>query len=366
MTLSRLRALFRQRIHYRLTLAGFLDSLAAALTGSAAFLSGNNLLFLIFTAMVALLLVSGFLSRLVLAGLELELLLPEHVSARTPTAARIRLRNLKRFTPSFSIELSGKSDPLQRTPSILPAPLYFPLIPGHGLIEVPAEVLFPRRGRHRDHLFILSPRFPFGFLRKSTTVELHRETIVFPALTPDDSLTELLDALSGEIETHLRGAGRDFYRIRPYETADNARHVDWKATAHTNSLQVREFTRDDRRTVEIFLDRRLSPAVTPSDVTAPDAPAAFEHRIDRCAWLLWTLSALDTRLCLRSQRFSLSVPEDGEIYDMLRFLALVEPLFQSANDPSEPPPDASSLHIVFTASPPDFQHSAWSSASILS
>ena len=55
--------------------------------------------------MMALLLVSGFISRLVLSGLELELLLPEHVSARMPTAARVRIRNLKWLTPSFSIEL---------------------------------------------------------------------------------------------------------------------------------------------------------------------------------------------------------------------------------------------------------------------
>ena len=63
--------------------------LALALTGAGAFLSGNNLLFLVFAAMMALLLVSGFISRLVLSGLELELLLPENVSARMPTAARI-------------------------------------------------------------------------------------------------------------------------------------------------------------------------------------------------------------------------------------------------------------------------------------
>lgn len=356
MTLSRLRALFRQRVHYRITLAGFLYCLAVAFTGSAAFLSGNNLLFLIFTAMVSLLLVSGFLSRLVLSGLELELLLPEHVSARTPTAARLRLRNLKRLTPSFSIELAGKPDPRHQTPSILSAPLYFPLIPGHGVVEASAEVIFPRRGRHRDNLFVLSTRFPFGFLRKSTTVELHRETIVYPALTPDDSLADLLDALAGEIETHLRGTGRDFYRIRPYETSDSARHVDWKATAHTGSLHTREFTRDDRRAVEIFLDRRVSPG----------AADQFEHRIDRCAWLLCTLADLDTRLCLRSQRFSLSVPEEGEIYDMLRFLALVEPLFRTGDDAAEPPPDESNLHVVFTASPSDFRQSGWSTASFLS
>src|SRR5580698_6424364 len=99
---------------------GVLFLAALALTGAGAFYSGNNLVFLIFAAMMALLLVSGFISRLVLSGLELELLLPEHVSARMPAAARIRIRNLKRLTPSFSIELSGAP--------ILKEPVYFALI----------------------------------------------------------------------------------------------------------------------------------------------------------------------------------------------------------------------------------------------
>src|SRR5438874_547647 len=98
--------------------------------------------------MLALLLVSGFISRLVLAGLELELLLPEHVAARMPSAARVRIRNLKRLTPSFSIELAGSADTVHSTPPILQYPVYFPLIPGGATIEAAVHVVFPYRGRH--------------------------------------------------------------------------------------------------------------------------------------------------------------------------------------------------------------------------
>jgi len=40
LTLSRLRAFFRQRVRYRVTLAGFLFLLAPGLTGAASFVSG--------------------------------------------------------------------------------------------------------------------------------------------------------------------------------------------------------------------------------------------------------------------------------------------------------------------------------------
>lgn len=330
------------RLRYRITRGGSLFLLAIALTGAAAFLSGNNLLFLVFSAMLALLLVSGFISRLMLAGLEIELLLPEHVSARMPTSARIRLRNLKGLTPSFSIEIAGVID----TPSILKEAVYFPLIPGGSTIEAAVQVVFPHRGRHRENLFAISTTFPFGFLRKSTTVALRRETIVYPALEPREGMEILLSSVSGEIESRSRGDGRDFYRIRPYEAQDSARHVDWKSSAHTGGLQVREFTRDQQRTVEIFFDRRI----------APGQQQRFEELVEGCAFFVWELAEReDARMWVRSQRFALALPEEGEIYDLMKFLALVEPLVllkEGAEDRSEEDPlDAANLQIVFSALP---------------
>lgn len=328
------------RLRYRITRGGFLFVVALAFTGAGAFLSGNNLLFLVFSAMLALLLVSGFISRLVLAGLELELLLPEHVSARMPTSARVRIRNLKRLTPSFSIELSGAP--------ILRDPVYFPLIPGRATVEAAIQVVFPHRGRHRENLFVIATKFPFGFLRKSTTVALRRETIVYPALDPREGMEVLRDSISGDIESRSRGDGRDFYRIRPYEAHDSARHVDWKSSAHTGSLQVREFTRDQQRTVEIFFDRRI----------APGQHRQFEELVENCAYLVWGLCVdqdahgeRDAKLWVRSQRFAMALPEEGEIWDLLKFLALVEPLvlLHEGEVLDEEPIDAANLQIVFSA-----------------
>ena len=65
---------------------------------------------------------------------------------------------------------------------------------------------------------------------------------------------EQREFLRGEMQAHYRGRGGEFYRIRPYEPFESARHVDWKATAHTGELQVREFAREQEHLLEIFLD----------------------------------------------------------------------------------------------------------------
>jgi uncharacterized protein (DUF58 family) len=121
--------------------------------------------------------------------------------------------------------------------------------------------------------------------------------------------------------------------------------VDWKSSAHTGGLQVREFTRDQQRTVEIFFDRRI----------APGQQQRFEELVENCAFFVWELADRDARMWVRSQRFALALPEEGEVYDLLKFLALVEPLVllneREEDQALEDPVDAANLQIVFSALP---------------
>ena len=87
----------------QVTRAGIAFTAALLLAAVAAFLSANNLLFLILAAMFSTFLISGFVSKLGLAGLELDLILPEHISARRKVRASLRLKNLKTWIASFSI-----------------------------------------------------------------------------------------------------------------------------------------------------------------------------------------------------------------------------------------------------------------------
>jgi hypothetical protein len=97
-----LRWLFYQ-VDYRFTSGGVSYFVAAIVIGLAAYNTGNNLLFLIFSSMMAGILISAVVSRTVLTGVDLELELPEHVFARQPILASLTLENLKMTLPSFSV-----------------------------------------------------------------------------------------------------------------------------------------------------------------------------------------------------------------------------------------------------------------------
>ena len=358
--LRRLRSAVRRRIRYRVTRGGLLFTLAVLLVAAAAGLSANNLMYLILATMISTLLVSGFISRLCLAGLELDLMLPEHISAGRPARAKLFVRNLKGWMPSFSIQVTGVPEralaALGRSiePSaILTMPVYFPVIPGGAMLEEIVDVKFDRRGAQRQNSFVFTTRFPFGFLDKIARVTLPREVLVYPSIEPQPGFAELLSAIVGEIETHMVGLGRDFYRIRPYEAYESARHLDWKASAHTGDLQIREFAREQERAVEIFLDR--------------DVPEHleewFESAIECCSFLSWSLWQMGAGIRFRSQQFDIRVPEEGDVYAILKYLALV---FPQTGKPAQTPADESSFQIVLSPKPGRFRDLGWVPAHVLS
>jgi uncharacterized protein (DUF58 family) len=323
------------------TKTGMAFTAGLLLVAFAAFLSANNLLFLILAAMFSTFLISGFVSKLGLAGLELDLILPEHISARRTLRAGIRLRNVKRWISSFSIHLAGAAE------SGFDSILYFPVIPGGSTLEESVTLYFPRRGEQTERNFRFSTRFPFGFAERRETVTLRHPIVIYPCLDPQPGFEELLDSVTGEIEARQRGRGHDFYRIRPYEAFENAHHVDWKATAHTGNLQVREFARDQDWRVVMYLD-----------LDAAANADWFERAVECCAFLSYRLAQRGVHLRFRTQDFDLAVPREGDIYTVLKYLALANP---AENKPAEGPDDEGSFQIVFSANPQRMYSIGWGS-----
>ena len=344
---ARIRSAFETRVRYQVTVAGLLFAAGMLLVGMAAFASANNLLFLLLAAMLATLMLAGFISRLSLAGLELDLVIPEHVSARQHVSGLIVVANTKRWMPSFSIHLAGSPGTAVTTE------LYFPVIPGNQRLEESVELHFARRGAHTEKSFQFSTRFPFGFTERRILVTLKREVLVYPSIEPHPGFDLLLSQMAGELEAHYRGRGNDFYRIRPYENFESARHVDWRATAHTGALQVREFAREQEHAVEILLDCRVGVST----------PEWFENAVDCAAFLAWNVATRGAPVRLRTQNADLRVPQETSVYGILKYLALVEPL---EAPPELPHPDNdTSFQVVLTPEPGLAAQSGWHNARML-
>ncbi|MBI4458548.1 MAG: DUF58 domain-containing protein [Acidobacteria bacterium] len=353
----------RVRIDYEVTREGWAFVALIFVLAIAGLNTGNNLLYLVLASFLAAILMSGVLSLAVLTGVDLEVLLPAHVFARRPVPARLRLENRKRWVPSFSIAFSGTAEkasqkkrrsrskkpgptaPPEPDRRILRQPLYFPFLPAGRSVTRSVELRFPRRGLYREEGFVLSTRFPFGFLEKRLRLPASHDLWVYPAVEPTEEFYEILPLLSGEIETFQRGRGHDLYSIRDMLPTDSARHVDWKASARTGTLKVREFTREDERRLQLILDRRVASS-------SPEALEQFEAAVEFCACLAWHFYEVDAQLQFLSDGFETRMARTGEIiYDILKFLAALEPSFEPPRTPPILGTDENVFRIICTAAP---------------
>jgi uncharacterized protein (DUF58 family) len=325
-----LKARWPGGLRQHVTRTGLAYSATILVVALAAFVSANNLLFLILAAMLSVLLVSGFVSKLGLAGLEIDLTLPEHISARRKVRAAVRLKNLKRWTPSFSIHVAGTPE------SGFESSLYFPVIPGGTMLEEPVDLYFPKRGLWRERSFQFTTRFPFGFAERRELVITRHEIVVYPCLDPLPGFDTLLVSVTGDLEARQRGRSHDFYRIRPYEALESARHVDWRATAHTGALQVREFASEEDYHVMLYLDLDV----------AHDHHAWFETAVDCAAFLAYRLAERGARVRFRTQEFDVTLPSEGNIYTILKYLAVA-----TRREGAEPAGPDDSIHFQIVLSP---------------
>lgn len=303
--------------------------------GLAAFNTGNNLLYLIFSVLLGLILTSGVVSETGLRELDIGLRFPDHIFAGQDVLLEISVTNHKFLIPSFSlsvgVELSNQPVPTGMEKvrqwllgSTLAGELskltHFIVVPSHQRLRQTIQHSFSRRGRYEIKGFTVSTQFPFGFIQKTRRIEAQGELIVYPELEKRRDLLSGLSQLMGTQEHFFKGTGVDLYAIRQYQSGDNLRHIDWKATAKVRRTMVKEFAREDERRISIYFDNRAPKEITPEFLNA------FEAAVKRAASIAAQLVESNIQVRLLTPIGQTDFGESKEhLFNMLRTLALIAP-----------------------------------------
>jgi uncharacterized protein (DUF58 family) len=240
-----LRALFA-RLRPRRTIRPTRDGwwcLAAALgLGFAAMNTGNNLLYLLASLLLALIVVSGVLSEQSMRRLRLSSVVPEELYAGRPALLGARVANGKRWLPSYSITLRAGD-----------RRLYLDRLAAGDEVLVTWESTFAARGRARLPGVRVTTRFPFGLFVKTGRALLEDDAIVFPAVRPIDPAGRRRLVAGGARSLHRRGRGHDLYNLREYRAGDDRRLIHWRSTARVGALMVREMEAETAAATRIVL-----------------------------------------------------------------------------------------------------------------
>ncbi|HEY0728345.1 MAG TPA: DUF58 domain-containing protein [Pyrinomonadaceae bacterium] len=297
--------------------------------GFAAWNTGNNLLFLVFSLLCSTLFVGWVAARTSLRDLTVSARFPDHIFAAEPAPVIVTVRNTKRLLPSFSIFVEARgpsSEPPERPNArrryVKRLLAYFSYVPHHASAEQRVEQLFPKRGHVLIDGFELSTRFPFGFFRRRRRLRARDvDIIVYPKPEVISDKLHLLPMYAGRIPSLRRGAGHDLFSMRDYQAQDDLRHIDWKATARSRRLTVREFTSEDERRITIVLDTRLRGE--PNE----ELRQRFEKGVVQTASLLkhFIEERAEVRLVLGDEVGPFGSGTE-QLYRCLRRLALVTPV----------------------------------------
>ena len=216
----------------------------------------------------------------------------------------------ERGAAGIVLELAGRED------LVAPSPRGLAILRKGEALALSLRATLPRRGDAALHLLARSP-FPFGLL--DATRRLGRANLVVLPMADPSWREEVAPATDDGAPRLERGSGAEILDIRDHRAGDDARSIDWKATARLDRPMVREFSKDESRRALIIVDAVRVPA-------GIDRDAAAERAISRAATALESLAK-------EGWRVALLLPEgrrDGGTPQLLRELArvAVRPAFE--------------------------------------
>jgi len=283
--------------------------------GFAAINTGNNLLYLLLGAMLGFIAISSWLSEQVIGEIQVFRRTPRGATAGNPVRIHYEVRNGRKRIPAFALEI-GEED--------LPGRAFIPFLEAGGWAGTRSENSFVRRGVFPLAPLTVSTSFPFGLFRKTRTLRVPGELVVWPRTdrpvrspTPGGSR----NAVAGSMAPGLSGPRGEYRGLRGYRPGDDPKDIHWKTTARMGIPVVREYEQNVAETLWICLDTRGEPG-------------------DRAEAAVETAAALATRALREGKRFgfaSIGATIDpgygpGQLERILDALARVE------FDPQDPPP----------------------------
>lgn len=321
---ARLRVFARRRLRpprtLRPTRAGWLFFALVFGVGFAALNTGNNLLYLVLSLMLAFLVLSGVLSESALRGIDVVRQLPFEWVAERPGRVVLEVRNAQRLWAHAIVvedcaqDRAGRPFPLGRV-------LALRIAPG-GCERRTYTYTPPARGELCFAGLRATTRFPFGLFAKSLWIERPAQVIVYPPLgravpppaTSDPQHQGPARPSPSRMATEVSG-------LRGWARGDPPRRVHWPASWRRGDLLVRDTEGETAGETEVHL---RTAGVAPGD--------AFEEAVARAAAQAEAALRAGLRVGLRTDGAALA-PGEGPVHRarLLGHLALVAP------EPAEAP-----------------------------
>ncbi len=230
----------------RINKPGYVYIVLTILIGFSAVNTANNLLYIVTSALLSYMLISGIFGRKNLRGIDVSLEFPEERYAEASIPTGIRLTNKRKYMPAFLIRIA-----------IDDQEVLFPIVSAKSSETLYLNMIFQTRGRHAISEILVASVFPFNFFTRYHHIPKNLELIIFPKLQRC-SLTHLPAGQTrwkGDASSNVPGYDSDILSIRNYVAGDPFKYISWKATAKTGVLKTKELSAIESPNVVIDFDK---------------------------------------------------------------------------------------------------------------
>jgi len=319
-------------IAVQFTREGMIFILLSLAIGAAAVNTGNNVLYFIFSLMLGLIVVSGFVSRRMLMALSPNIEFPQHIFSGVKSVCYLSVDNHKSRIPSLGIRFVVKQKHFSGVSR------YFFMVPARNQASSFAPFLFNQRGVYRIDEMELQTKFPFSFFTKIRRYFPELTIKVYPQIykIADEGLARFAEGLI--LESPYRGESDQLLHLRDYSPQDSSKRVHWKASARLEKLLVKEFQREQGREISIHFD------CYPGPEQDPEILSGVEKALSLVASLGYLLSDKGFRVHLFFGNQSFDVQKREDLVPLLDSLSEWKP--ETAIDIRVTPPSPDSIVLL--------------------
>ena len=244
------------------------------LLGFAAVNTGNNLLFLVVSALLGFMAVTGVFGWLNIRQLRLDVAFPDEIYSSTETIVTLKLHN-RRLLPSFLIRVD-----------LFGTHADCPVVERGESLPIPLVATFNGRGEKQAGVCRVSSIFPVNFFVRFKTYHLDSRFVIFPRLLPTSIADVTGTGREGGAESFRSGMEGDLLKIGNYTGTEPRKLIHWRVSAKHDLLKVKGMSA--MAAEPVILDLATVPG------------AGVEERLSRAAYLvnrlMWARRAGGLRL----------------------------------------------------------------------
>ncbi len=245
----------------KLTRAGALYIALTLLLGFAAVNTGNNLLYLLVSALLGFMAISGLLGQQNLQRLEVRFFPANELYAATASAVEVELLNRRKWLPAFLICVETDSTAAQ-----------FPVLAATVKQRRKISLTLPLRGYQSLPTVRITSRFPINFFVRSRHLQLEQQVLVFPRPLAGDLPAGATESRQNRQEDLAQmGADGGLRSIDNYREGDPLKSIHWKHSARHEDYKVKR------------LHRLGAPSLL---LDFAELPGSVEEKLSRCTYLI--------------------------------------------------------------------------------